>query len=90
MVSKCANPECSAQFRYFHTGKLFRLETATGLERRRSMGPDGDHARALRHLEFYWLCEECAPKMTIVFERDSGVKVRDKVPTKSYACSAAA
>jgi len=27
MVSKCANPNCSAPFLYLHQGKLFRLET---------------------------------------------------------------
>jgi len=40
MVSKCANPNCAASFRYFHVGKLFRMETSSGLERRRSMGQD--------------------------------------------------
>jgi hypothetical protein len=40
MVSKCANPDCSAVFRYFHQGKLFRIETAMGLDRRRTMGND--------------------------------------------------
>ena len=41
MVSKCANPNCAAGFRYFHIGKLFRMETSPGLERRRSMGQEG-------------------------------------------------
>jgi len=27
MLSKCANPGCSASFLYLHQGKLFRLET---------------------------------------------------------------
>jgi hypothetical protein len=26
MVTKCANPECSSQFHYFHHGKLFVIE----------------------------------------------------------------
>ena len=25
MLSKCANPECSEQFRYLHQGKMFCL-----------------------------------------------------------------
>ena len=28
MLSKCANPGCSASFLYLHQGKLFRLETS--------------------------------------------------------------
>jgi len=26
MISKCANPACSARFLYLHEGKLFRFE----------------------------------------------------------------
>lgn len=89
MVSKCANPECSVPFRYFHTGKLFRVETATGLDRRRTMGHDGEQRKALRRLEFFWLCESCAGKMTLVFDKDSGVSVHPKEQV-GYACSAAA
>jgi hypothetical protein len=91
MVSKCANPECSAPYRYFHVGKLFRVEIATGLDRRRhTMGNDSDQHKPLRRLEFFWLCEECARKMTLIFDKDSGVTVRPKEDAKDYACSAAA
>lgn len=90
MVSKCANPDCSVPFRYFHSGKLFRVETATGLERRRSMGQDYEQHKALRRLEFFWLCAGCADKMTLIFDKASGVTVRSKEPLADYACSAAA
>ncbi len=77
MVSKCANPECAVPFRYFHTGKLFRVETAAGLDRRRTtLGQDTQRRKPLRRLEFFWLCEDCAQRMTVVFDRDSGVTVR--------------
>ncbi len=75
MVSKCANPNCAASFRYFHIGKLFRMETSSGLERRRSMGQDEVLSRPLRRIEFYWLCENCASKMTLVCDENSGVSV---------------
>jgi hypothetical protein len=78
MVSKCANPDCSASFRYFHEGKLFRVETSTGLERRRAMGQDSSPGKPIRRLEFFWLCEDCAAKMTLVFDRQSGIAVRAK------------
>jgi len=86
MVSKCANPNCAASFRYFHIGKLFRMETSSGLERRRSMGQDEVLSRPLRRIEFYWLCENCASKMTLVWDENSGVSVR----ANSRAISAAA
>jgi len=87
MVSKCANPDCAAIFRYFHTGKLFRVETSSGMERRRAMGVDDEMPeRRLRRIEFYWLCDNCASKMTLVFDHKTGVSVHPN----SRAVSAAA
>jgi hypothetical protein len=85
MVSKCANPDCAATFRYLHIGKLFRIETSPGLERRRSMGQEKPSPR-LHRIEFYWLCEDCASQMTLVFDQHAGVSVRPN----SRAVSAAA
>ena len=80
MLSKCANPDCSASFRYFHTGKLFRAEVYVGLDRRRTLGQD-----ERRRLEFFWLCEGCAQSMTLSFDKETGVIVHHK----DYARSAA-
>jgi hypothetical protein len=85
MVSKCANPECSTPFRYFHTGKLFRAEFSVGLDRRRTMGQDIQQSKPLRRLEFFWLCQDCAEKMTLIFDKESGVSIRHK----DYARAAA-
>lgn len=76
MVSKCANPECSATFLYFHVGKLFRIETDSGQERRRAMGADSEQKRRMRHIEFYWLCDMCSDKMKLVFEKGVGIVVQ--------------
>ena len=76
MVSKCANPRCEARFRYFHTGKLFRLDKASGYERRRLLGDERDAKKPMRHVEFYWLCDDCAKEMTLIFDQASGVSVR--------------
>ena len=83
MLSKCANPECSAQFRYFHQGKLFRLETSAGFERRRSLGENELPQKPLRRVEFYWLCENCADKMALSYDRETGVSVRVQVYAQS-------
>lgn len=74
MVSKCANPACAASFRYFHNGQLFRLETLVNDQ----TDEDNGMNQSLRRLEFYWLCDNCAGKMTIAFERGVGVFVRPK------------
>jgi len=55
MVSKCANPECTTPFLYFHRGKLFRVETEGRQERRRNMGSESGAGKPLRRIEFYWL-----------------------------------
>ena len=83
MLSKCATPDCSASFRYFHTGKLFRAEVSVGLDRRRALGRDAQQSKPLRRLEFFWLCERCAETMTIIFDKDSGVTVREKQYARS-------
>jgi hypothetical protein len=76
MVSKCANPRCGAPFRYFHTGKLFRLDKLSGYERRRLLGDEGEAKKPMRQVEFFWLCDNCAGKMTLTFDKASGISVR--------------
>src|ERR1700745_1495283 len=52
MLGKCANPSCSAPFRYLRDGRLFRLEADP---RFRTSKPN--------KLEFFWLCDRCSPRM---------------------------
>lgn len=70
MISKCANPECSAPFRYLRDGKLFRvdldqLESATTLE--------NDSDKPWHRMEHFWLCGRCSATMTLVAEKGRGV-----------------
>jgi hypothetical protein len=67
MLSKCANPGCSAPFLYLHEGKLFRLDT--GIE-----SPAGQTTqKTLRSLEFFWLCGECAARLTLSYKKGVGI-----------------
>ena len=52
MVSKCANPACSAQLHYLHDGRIFRFDIEC----------NGD-GRVRR--EYFWLCQRCAGDMTL-------------------------
>jgi hypothetical protein len=83
VVSKCANPECAVSFRYFHQGKLFRLDIEAGFDRRRTLGTDETAKKPLRRIEFYWLCEDCAGKMTLVVEKGVGVSVRPNLLSRA-------
>ena len=57
MLAKCANPACSAPFRYLHEGKLFRLDLGAG--------PPSADLRIPRQLQYFWLCDRCARTMTL-------------------------
>lgn len=69
MVSKCSNPLCSASFLYLHAGKLFRFDTPNGHE-----AGDWDAPKPLNRVQFFWLCESCVTKFTLV--RDAGMGAR--------------
>jgi hypothetical protein len=64
MLSKCANPLCSASFRYFHQGRLFRVETSVTASLTNASGNVNAGKPAAR-VEFFWLCDSCAPQMTL-------------------------
>jgi hypothetical protein len=60
VLSKCANPECSEQFRYLHQGKLFLLNPSPEIET-----IDGEFSASL--YERFWLCDRCSKEMTMVW-----------------------
>jgi len=68
MISKCANPDCSASFRYLRDGKLFRVDLDE-LENR----PESDSDKAWHRREHFWLCGCCAASLTLVAEKGRGV-----------------
>ncbi len=68
MVSKCANPVCSASFRYFREGRLFEIEvTANQLT-----GPTNSQRKPHRKVEYFWLCSACATKLTVKADEGRG------------------
>jgi len=83
MVSKCANPNCSAPFLYLHQGKLFRLETD-------AQDPVADAAmkKFSRRTEFFWLCSECAARLTLGYEKGVGLVIVSLSETHGYAAAA--
>jgi len=60
VLSKCANPECSEQFRFLHEGKLFQLTPSPDVQPIRE-----EDIPAL--YERFWLCDRCVKKMTVVW-----------------------
>jgi hypothetical protein len=74
MVSRCANPDCSANFRYLRDGRLFHLH----LKR------NGRGQGELR-LESFWLCGSCAPRLTVVAQADGTIALRDLAHEPTFA-----
>ena len=72
MLSKCANPSCPASFRYFHQGKLFRMEVENSNPDEAVLTRAG---KSVRRAEFFWLCDQCAKRMTLELGSDGGVVV---------------
>lgn len=68
MLSKCANPGCTAPFHYLREGKLFQIDARAfdGCE-------DATRKKAVQRVEYFWLCGTCAEVMTLGFERGKGV-----------------
>ena len=73
MVSKCANPACSATFQYMHEGRLFQVGVG-------SAAPEPEKAATL---ERFWLRGECSTKMTVVSSPDGVLVVPLQQRTES-------
>jgi hypothetical protein len=77
MVSKCANPECSERFLRLGDGKLFRWD---GVDTHHALLPAASAKnkknKKTRKAEFFWLCGDCARKMTVIFSAELGVTTK--------------
>ena len=72
MLSKCANPGCTATFLYLHRGKLFRLDTSVEVLAHTSVR---EMSKSSRHIEFFWLCDQCAAELTLGYSKGTGITV---------------
>jgi hypothetical protein len=70
MLSKCSNPGCTAHFRYFHSGRLYRFDTRDKFESIRSAIP-----KPAQGVEFFWLCATCATQFTVVSDAAESTRV---------------
>jgi len=74
MLSKCANPECSAVLRYLRQGKIFYLAPTPDVQIAMGM-----QCPLLR--ERFWLCDRCSKEMTVIW---SGTEAEvAPLPTKA-------
>jgi hypothetical protein len=78
MLSKCANPRCSATFRYLHEGKLYVIPPTKALAKHKPR-----HSSGASQLEYAWLCSSCSIDLTIQSDNDFGMRVVRKVEAKN-------
>jgi len=87
VLHKCANPVCLNPFRKLSQGKLFLVETE-------ALDPSDPErstwkGKPPRHIEHYWLCDQCASVLTLSFERGRGMitvplpRANGKIPVSS-------
>jgi hypothetical protein len=72
VVSRCANPGCSATFHYLRDGKVFQLQVYGS----RSQGPT--LVRATKppiQVEHFWLCGPCASSLTLQVDNGKVITV---------------
>lgn len=67
MIEKCFNPECSSSFRYLREGRVFVTEAESGARAGGKAHPG--------KFGYVWLCKSCCRKMTVVVEKDQGVRI---------------
>ncbi len=56
MVSRCANPNCTAQLRYLHQGRLFVIWPSKS-----TLVPE-------QRIRYVWLCDSCCRTMTVTHD----------------------
>lgn len=88
MLSQCANSQCSKPFLRLREGKLFLVETDRVSKPGEPASPPFVRARKPQRLvEQYWLCDDCAVRWTLAYDRESGIAL---VPLRRPSASVAA
>ena len=74
MLSKCANPACSAKFQYLHLGKLFAIEYRNCSAKYTDAG-SSELAQKRECLRYFWLCSACCQSFTLQVSRAGRVRI---------------
>ena len=89
MLSQCANPQCSKPFLRLRDGKLFLVETERPAKPGEPLSPSfAGGWRSPRHVEYYWLCDDCAAQWTLIYDRERGIALAPLRPTVASAVAA--
>ena len=70
MLTSCANPSCGNSFRFLHSGRLYLFDPTPFASLHES-----DWQPIPHHGEHFWLCEDCAKKMTLIPDQEGNIKL---------------
>jgi hypothetical protein len=73
MLSKCANPACSTNFRYLSEGKLYLIDSKAASVRHGARAVKSADKSCI--YEYFWLCSACCRHMTIQIDNKLEVRV---------------
>jgi len=71
MTARCFNPDCGMPFRYFRSGKIFAISSAS----RKRSDDNGD-------TEYFWLCGKCSPQLRVSVNAAGAVMLENIEPVK--------
>ena len=91
MLSQCANSQCGKPFLKLREGKLFVVETE-GVPRPEEKIPASfaSTRRQQRSIEHFWLCDNCATRWTLIYDRERGITLTARIRPNTNAASQAA
>ena len=74
MLSHCANQQCGKPFLKLREGKLFLVEINRLAKPGESVPLPFVRARQQQRLvEHFWLCDDCAARWTLIYDRERGI-----------------
>jgi hypothetical protein len=83
MVSNCANPACAVPLTYLRDGRLFQFEIrpqpSTSPEASTAINRRSATAKLPGKVSHFWLCGECASKLTLVFDQFKAVVLKPTI-----------
>jgi hypothetical protein len=86
MLSKCANPTCSAKFHYLGEGKVFVIGHRSSIYTRQcDAGSEFEQIR--REFRCFWLCSDCSQLLTVQASGEGGVRLASKNVVQAKARS---
>lgn len=81
MLSKCANPDCTTTLHYLREGKVFKVESDSDLQL------VSGQKKPVRTVEHFWLCGPCSERLTLINDKDAGVRIVEKPLLRRAAAS---